>query len=107
MTERSVNELFSSLQLNPGFLQKLLGQPDYWAPQSRWHEEDEQLLDCDIFCQHARWNIQAQGAPLSVYMKYDAQRDLTVYVISHKLYDKVALALKNVTASSTTSATFY
>jgi hypothetical protein len=94
MTQHSVDELFASLQLNPGFLQNLLGRPDYWAPQPRWHEEDGQLLDCDFFCQHPRWNLQAQGAPLSVYMKYDAQRDLTVYIISHKPKDKVVLALR-------------
>ena len=94
MTEQSVDELFSSLQLNPGFLQNLLGRPDYWAPQPRWHEEDGKLLDCDFFCQHPRWNLQAQGAPLSVYMKYDVQRDLIVYVISHKPHDKVVLALR-------------
>lgn len=94
MTEQSVDELFSSLQLNPGFLQNLLGRPDYWAPQPRWHEEDGRLLDCDFFCQHPRWNLQAQGAPLSVYMKYDVQRDLIVYIISHKPYDKVVLALR-------------
>ncbi|KAJ4989324.1 argininosuccinate lyase [Stagonosporopsis vannaccii] len=94
MTKQSVDELFSSLQLNPGFLQNLLGRPDYWAPQPRWHEEDGQLLDCDFFCQHPRWNLQAQGAPLSVYMKYDVQRDLTVYLISHKPSDKAVLALK-------------
>lgn len=93
MTEQSVDELFSSLQLNPGFLQNLLGRPDYWAPQPRWHEEDGKLLDCDFFCQHPRWNLQAQGAPLSVYMKFDAQRDLTTYIISHKPHDKVVLAL--------------
>lgn len=94
MTEESVDELFSLLQLNPGFLQNLLGRPDYWAPQVRWHEEDGQLLDCDFFCQHPRWNLQAQGAPLSVYMKYDAQRDLTVYAIAHKPYDKAIVALR-------------
>jgi hypothetical protein len=94
MTQHSVDELFASLQLNPGFLQNLLGRPDYWAPQPRWHEEDGQLLDCDFFCQHPRWNLQAQGAPLSVYMKYDVQRDLTVYIISHKPKDKVVLALR-------------
>lgn len=102
MTERSVDELFSSLQLNPGFLQNLLGRPDYWAPQERWHEEDGQLLDCDFFCQHPRWNLQAQGAPLSIYMKYDAQRDLTVYIISHKPHDKVVLALQKQLTTFTT-----
>ncbi|KAF2639125.1 hypothetical protein P280DRAFT_470531, partial [Massarina eburnea CBS 473.64] len=93
MTEQSVEEMFSSLQLNPAFLQNLLGRPDYWAPQPRWHEEHGSLLDCDFFCQHPRWNLQAQGAPLSVYMRYDVQRDLIVYIISHKPQDKVILSL--------------
>lgn len=94
LTEQSVEELFGTLHLNPGFLQNLLGRPDYWAPQPRWHEEDGALLDCDLFCQHPRWNLQAQGAPLSVYMKYDARRDLIVYIISHKPEDKLILALR-------------
>ncbi|CAN9150742.1 unnamed protein product [Alternaria alternata] len=94
MTECAVKRLFSSLQLNPDFLQNLLGRPDYWAPQPRWREETGKLLHCDFFCQHPRLNLQAQGAPSSVYMKYDAQRDLLIYLISHKPDDKVILALR-------------
>jgi hypothetical protein len=94
MTECAAKRLFSSLQLNPDFLQNLLGRPDYWAPQPRWREESGKLLDCDFFCQHPRWNLQAQGAPLSVYTRYDAQRDLLIYLISHKPDDKVTLALR-------------
>jgi hypothetical protein len=94
MTQTSVDQLFSLLQLDHGFLPNLLGRPDYWGPQPRWCEEDDKLLSCDFFCQHPRWNLQAQGAPLSVYTKYDVQRDLIVHVISHKVNDKAVLSLR-------------
>jgi hypothetical protein len=94
MTQKSVEHMFSSLQLDPAFLQNLLGRPDYWGAQSRWQEDGDQLLGCDFFCQHPRWNLQAQGAPLSVYSKYDVQRDLIIHIISHKVNDKVVLSLR-------------
>jgi hypothetical protein len=82
MTECAVDRLFSSLQLNPDFLQNLLGRSDYWAPQPRWREENGKL------------SRLAQGAPLSGYTRYNAQRDLLIYLISHKPDDKVILALR-------------
>lgn len=94
MTECAVKRLFSSLQLNPDFLQNLLGRSDYWAPQPRRREENGKLLDCDFFCQHPRWNLQAQGGPSSVFSRYDAQRDFLIYLIFHKPDDKVILALR-------------
>lgn len=94
MTQTSVTQLFTLLQLDHAFLQNLLGRPDYWGTHSRWHEEDGKLLECDFFCQHPRWNLQAQGAPLSVYTKYDVQRDLLVHIISYKTNDKVVLSLR-------------
>jgi hypothetical protein len=94
LTRSSVDKLFSSLQLNPGFLPNMLGRPDYWAPQPRWDEENGQFLGCDLFCQLPRWNLQAQGAPLSTYCKYDAQRDLVTYIISHKPNDTVVNSLR-------------
>ncbi|KAF1916960.1 hypothetical protein BDU57DRAFT_251317 [Ampelomyces quisqualis] len=94
MTRTSITKLFSSLQVNPAFIQNLLGRPDYWAPQGRWDEEDGQFLCCDFWCQHPRWNLQVQGAPLSVYSKYDAQKDLTVYLVSHKPNDTVINSLR-------------
>lgn len=50
----------------------------------------------DIFCQHPRWNIAVQGAPLSVYMRYDAVHDLTTYIISHKQNDSSVKALRSI-----------
>ncbi|KAL1597228.1 hypothetical protein SLS60_008810 [Paraconiothyrium brasiliense] len=93
MTRSSTDLLFTSLHLNPGFLPNLLGRPDYWAPQPRWDAEDGNFLSCDFFCQLPRWNLQSQGAPLSVYSKYDAQEDLILYVISHKQGDTVVNSL--------------
>lgn len=94
MTQVSTSQLFTLLQLDHSFLSNLLGRPDYWSPHSRWYEENDQLISCDFFCQHPRWNLQAQGAPLSVYTRYDVQRDLVVHVISHKANDKVVLSLR-------------
>ncbi len=94
MMKASVEQLFSSLQLDHAFLQNLLGRPDYWGAQSQWYQEDDEFLGYDFFCQHPRWNLQAQGAPLSVYSKYDVQRDLIVHIISHKVNDKVILPLR-------------
>ncbi|CAN9147436.1 unnamed protein product [Alternaria sp. RS040] len=91
MTECVVERLSRSLQLNPSFLQNLLGRPDHWASQPRWREENGKVVDCDFFCRHPRWNLQA---PVSVYTRYDAQRDLLIYSISHKPDEKVILALR-------------
>jgi hypothetical protein len=95
MTRASVIQLFSLLRLNPAFMQNLLGRPDYWALQGRWYEEDNQFLGCDIWCQHPRWNLHVQGAPLSVYLKYDTQQDLIVYLVSHKPNDMFTGAFRN------------
>lgn len=94
LTQTSTSQLFTLLNLDHGFLPNLLGRPDYWGPQSRWHEENDELISCDFFCQHPRWNLQAQGAPLSVYTKYDVQRDLVVHVVSYKVNDKVVSSLR-------------
>jgi hypothetical protein len=50
----------------------------------------------DLFCQHPRWNLQVQGAPLSVYVRYSAQRRLTTYLISHKQNDFNIETLQNI-----------
>lgn len=94
ISQSGVTHLFDSLRLNPAFLLNMLGRPDYWAPQTLWNEDDGSLLGLDFFCQHPRWNLQAQGAPLSIYSKYDAQRDLTVYIVSHKPQDTVVRSLR-------------
>jgi hypothetical protein len=33
----------------------LLGRPDYWAPQTQWHtEEDGSFLACGLFIPHTK-----------------------------------------------------
>ncbi|KAE8351968.1 hypothetical protein BDV28DRAFT_9705 [Aspergillus coremiiformis] len=99
LTRASVEALFDSLKLNPAFLVNMLGRPDYWAPQKRWERtSDGAISACDLYCQHPRWNLQVQGAPLSAYMRYDVQRDLTVYIISHKENDTSVRALRSLLA---------
>lgn len=90
-----VKHLFESLNLNHAFLPNMLGRPDYWAPQTLWNEEENDLRGCDFYCQYPRWNLTVQGAPLSVYCKYDVQRDLTVYIVSYKANDTVIRSLQN------------
>ncbi|KAJ5889020.1 hypothetical protein N7495_009061 [Penicillium taxi] len=50
--------------------------------------------------------LRVQGAPLSVYMRYDTTRNLTTYVISHKELDTSIVTLKSLLkiALNTTSA---
>jgi hypothetical protein len=45
-------------------------------------------------CQHPRWNLEGQGSPLSVYMRYDRALDICIYIISHKPQDNSVMALK-------------
>jgi hypothetical protein len=41
----------------------------------------------DYYCQHPRWNLQVQGAPLSVYVLQHLKTKLTTYIITHKTGD--------------------
>ncbi|KAF2735085.1 hypothetical protein EJ04DRAFT_492412 [Polyplosphaeria fusca] len=69
--------------------------------KSRWDvSENNEFLGSDFFCQHPRWNLQVQGAPLSVYCRHDVQRDLTVYLISHKPNDTVIKSLRELLNST-------
>jgi hypothetical protein len=101
ITRANVDDLYNSLSLNPSFILNMLGRPDYWAPQSRWDQEGSEFLGFDFYCQHPRWNILNQGAPLSVYAKHDVQRDLTVYIISHSLNDTIVQALRALLTNAT------
>ncbi|KAJ5514185.1 hypothetical protein N7463_003737 [Penicillium fimorum] len=97
MTQRNAKQLLETLQVNPLFMLNMIGRPDYWAPQAHWEaDSDGKLLACDLFCQHPRWNLQVQGAPLSVYVRHDITRDLTTYIISHKEFDTSIATLKSI-----------
>lgn len=50
----------------------------------------------DFSCQHPRWNLQIQGAPLSVYMRHDMPKNETIYIISHKQKDTSISAVRNI-----------
>lgn len=53
MTRENATELFRTVQVNPLFIMNLLGRPDYWAPQTRWHTEDHgSFLACGSFIPH-------------------------------------------------------
>ncbi|KAJ5507662.1 hypothetical protein N7527_009805 [Penicillium freii] len=97
MTQRNAKQLLETLHVNPLFMLDMIGRPDYWAPQTHWEADDKgRLLACDLFCQHPRWNLHTQGAPLSVYVRHDIIRDLTTYIISHKEHDTSITTLKSI-----------
>lgn len=114
MTQDNTMDLFKYLNADPSFITNLLGRPDYWAPQTRWtSDSNSNILACgpihllplisrhgltstDFYCQHPRWNLHFQGAPLSVYLRYDAALRLTSYIISHKEGDSNIQALQNI-----------
>ncbi|GFF63099.1 hypothetical protein IFM60648_00816 [Aspergillus lentulus] len=105
MTRDNVKELFQTRQVNPLFIMNLLGRPDYWAPQTEWHTDDDgNFLACDFFCQHPRWNLQVQGASVSVYMRYSAALKLTTYIISHKNGDSSIRVLTEILGSAMKTA---
>ncbi|KAL4875720.1 hypothetical protein BJY04DRAFT_211057 [Aspergillus karnatakaensis] len=105
MTQINTKELFQTLGVNSLYLMNLLGRPDYWAPQTRWESDDAgEFLACDFFCQHPRWNLHFQGAPLSVYMRYSAALKLTTYIISHKEDDSSIRVLCDILSTATETA---
>lgn len=105
MNQSDTSDLFSALALNPLFLLNLLGRPDYWAPQMRWEcGEAGKFTSCDFFCQYPRWNLQMQGAPLSLYMRHSVADNLTAYVISHKDGDFSIHALRQILSISANTA---
>ncbi|KAI9147060.1 Notoamide biosynthesis cluster protein M' [Paramyrothecium foliicola] len=117
MQRSCVQRLFNVIGVNPEYLLNLLGRPDYWSPRTRWirnlsdevaaigtqhptracgpctHKADQKT---DCFCQHPRWNAQAQGAPLSVYVRRQLKTKLTTYIISHKPQDTSVHALRQI-----------
>ncbi|KAF2712193.1 hypothetical protein K504DRAFT_372085 [Pleomassaria siparia CBS 279.74] len=61
-------------------------------------ESDESggFVACDFFCQHPRWNLSFQGAPLSVYVRYTKVWNLTTYIIAHRERDANVNALQSI-----------
>ncbi|KAJ7866098.1 hypothetical protein B0H14DRAFT_3084268 [Mycena olivaceomarginata] len=106
MTREGVEQrYFSKFNADPAFVMNLLGRPDYWAPMTR-HRFDEQdaLESLDHWCQHPRWNLHYQGAPVSVYMRFDRQQNTILYIISYKEDDTVIRALKSILDLTSTAA---
>jgi hypothetical protein len=50
----------------------------------------------EYWCQHPRWNLHYQGAPLSIYMRYDCRRNTILYIISYKEDDTIVQALRSI-----------
>ncbi|KAH8817651.1 hypothetical protein DL96DRAFT_1504299 [Flagelloscypha sp. PMI_526] len=92
-----VIELFKTFDVDPEFILNFLGRPDYWAPVLRRQFNDQNmLLAYDYSCQHPRWNLEFQGAPLSVYMRYNCQLNTILYLISHREADSSVSTLENI-----------
>ena len=73
-------------------------------PQIQVLDIFHQLTVLEFFCQHPRWNLHVQGAPLSVYMRYDAVHNLTTYIISHKQNDTSVRAFRSILDVARTTA---
>ncbi|KAJ7856897.1 hypothetical protein B0H13DRAFT_2237760 [Mycena leptocephala] len=103
MTREGVEHLFSKSNADPAL-------PDYWAPVTRHHfDEQDALESCgplptEHWCQHPRWNLHYQGAPISVYMRFDRRCNTVLYIISYKEDDTVIRALKSILDLSSTAA---
>ncbi|KAJ4159175.1 uncharacterized protein LMH87_008086 [Akanthomyces muscarius] len=90
-----VEKLFKTLDVNPEYLLNLVGRPDYWSPRTRWRRSTkDRLVGVDYFCQYPRWNVLAQGAPLSLYVTRRLRTKLTAYILSHKPGDTSISALQ-------------
>ncbi|QKX60438.1 uncharacterized protein TRUGW13939_07583 [Talaromyces rugulosus] len=101
ITQSQAAEVFSSLKLNPLFFLNMLGRPDYWAPQTRWKFSSHNHLEsCDFFCQHPRWNLDVQGAPLSTCLRYEVSTGQIIYIIAHKENDSSVEALTQIICKS-------
>ncbi|KAJ7486764.1 hypothetical protein FB451DRAFT_1227997 [Mycena latifolia] len=99
MTRGCVEQLFSTFDVDPAFAMNMLGRPDYWAPVTHMlFDEQDALEACDHWCQHPRWNLHYQGAPLSVYMRFDRRRNTILYIISYKEDDTIVNALRSMLA---------
>ncbi|KAJ7271270.1 hypothetical protein C8J57DRAFT_1435452 [Mycena rebaudengoi] len=97
MTRESVEQLFSKLNVDPAFAMNIIGRPDYWSPMTHLRFDDEDALQsCEYWCQHPRWNLHYQGAPLSIYMRYDCRRNTILYIISYKEDDTIIQALRSI-----------
>ncbi|MCJ1230832.1 hypothetical protein MMC12_007506, partial [Toensbergia leucococca] len=83
----AVEALISRWQLNDLFMPDFLGRPNYWCPELYSSSGSEGALGIvDFFCQYPRFAIHSPGfkqrSPVSIYMRYDAAKDLTYYIIS-------------------------
>ncbi|MCJ1272789.1 hypothetical protein MMC21_000578 [Puttea exsequens] len=86
-SKTSVENLVSSLGLSTLFIPNLLGWPNYWSPELYSTFDSSGTLETvDFFCQYPRFAIHGPGfkqrLPVSIYMRYDATKNLTYYIVS-------------------------
>ncbi|KAJ4251827.1 hypothetical protein NW762_011124 [Fusarium torreyae] len=76
-------QLLTSLDICPHFCKSLLGEPDYWAPLEVHSCNSQNQIRSSVFAfQHPRYTIHVRQQPCSIYIGYDAVRDVTTYVVS-------------------------
>jgi hypothetical protein len=103
-TPSSPIHVFSHYSLNnlPSILLALQGK-HYSCITAPWNTILLTMLPIDHWCQHPRWNLHYQGAPVSVYMWFDPQNTI-LYIISYKEDDTVIRALKSILDLTSTAA---
>ena len=74
----------------------VFGRQDYWSPG---HYVDSRVTE--FWCQPPRWDIHNKEQPISVYMRYDPQRDSTTYIISGGREDYIINQLQRILGRGT------
>ncbi|MCJ1464647.1 hypothetical protein MMC07_003260 [Pseudocyphellaria aurata] len=96
----AVDALISVCNLNVLFVPDLLGRPNYWSPELYSTSDSGGALESiDFFCQQPRFVIHGPGfvqrSPVSIYMRHDAAKNLTYYIISAPESDGGVAAFKS------------
>lgn len=95
-----IEALMSCWKLNDLFIPDLLGRPNYWCPELYGSPNSLETPGIvEFFCQYPRFTIHGPGftqrSPVSVYMRYDAVKNLTYYIISAPKSEECVKSFQN------------
>lgn len=87
LSKAGVEALMSRWNLNELFIPDLLGRPNYWSPELYSSSNSGGApFAVEFFCQYPRFNLHSLGlkqkSPVSIYMRYDAVKNSTYYIIA-------------------------
>ncbi|KAI9891091.1 MAG: hypothetical protein M1814_003290 [Vezdaea aestivalis] len=105
-----VQTLIDDHDLNALFLPDLLGRPNYWSAEL-YSNCGAQMTgqSIDFFCQQPRIEIHGpkfvQRSPLSIYMRFDAAKNTTYYIISSSETDECVVDLRNLLNAASDAGT--